>query len=269
MTTQLKYGKKPAVPGAAKLMLHEYVDLSQLPAIPNSYGHSGKVVDWGMLANDQIGDCAIAAPLHAIKLWAAETGRAVNISDKAAVQNYSDITGYNPNPSPEQIGPNGENLTDQGTAVQQMLEYWRTVGLVDDDGNRHKIAAYVGLTLGRNLLTELWAANYLLDGVIIGIDCPAQWQTAFQKGEPWGAVAFPDYEGGHCILGVDKLDGNDLGLVSWGGRASATPAGLVQNVDEAWAVISQERIDASSGVDANGFNWAQLIADLPKLATAA
>lgn len=268
MTTQFKYGKKPAVPGAAKLMLHEYVDLSQLPAIPNSYGHSGKVVDWGMLANDRIGDCAIAAPLHAIKLWAAETGRAVNISDKSAIQNYSDITGYNPNPSPEQIGPNGENLTDQGTAVQQMLEYWRTVGLVDDDGNRHTIAGYVGLRLGQHLLDEMKAADYLLDGLIIGINCPSQYQDLFQSGQPWGAIDNPNYEGGHCILGVGKPDAGHS-MCTWGALVDFLPDGIIQNVDEAWAVISQERLNANTGVDANGFKWAELVADLPLLAYAA
>lgn len=264
MTTRFKYGKKPARPGAARLLFHNYLDTAALPAIPDTYGHQSDVTNWGMLANDAVGDCAIAAPLHAIKLWAAETGHTVNITDKAAIQNYSEITNYDPT----QTQPDGSNLTDQGTDVQQMLEHWRTTGLVDDDGNRHTIAGYVGLQLGSALLDEMKAADYLLDGLIIGINCPSQYQDNFNNLVPWDAVENPNYEGGHCILGVGKPDaGHDI--CTWGGLIDFLPAGITQNVDEVWAVISNERVNASSGVDVNGFRMPQLIADLPLLGQAA
>jgi hypothetical protein len=263
-----KYGKKPARPGAARLMLSDYLDTSALPAPPQTYGHENVVTDWGMLANgpdpsapdiEPVGDCAIAAPLHAIRLWHAETGVPVNITPQSAIANYSAITGYDPS----QTDAQGNNPTDQGTDVQQMLECWRTTGLVDGDGNRHQIAAYVGLSLP-NLLDELWYADYLLDGVIIGINCPAQYQDAFSAGQPWDALPDPNYEGGHCVLMVGKPNA-DHDTITWGGKIPFAPAGITQNVDEAWAVLSQERVN-SGGVDVNGFAYAKLLSNIPLLA---
>ena len=260
MATRFKLGKKPARPEAVKLWFHHYVpDTSALPPVPDTYGHQGAVTDWGMLANDQIGDCGPVAALHALKLWAAETGRSINITDAAAIRNYHLITGYDPT----QTDADGNNPTDQGTDLRELLEYWRTTGLIDDDGNRHTIAGSVGLRLGDHLLDEIKAAVYLYDGLLVGINCPAQYQDLFQHGQPWGAVENPNYEGGHAIVLVGKPDaGHDA--VTWAGLVDFLPEGIMQNVDEAWAVISHDRI-ADSGTDANGFNWSQLTADLPQL----
>src|ERR1700757_5533476 len=102
----LMFGKKPARPGAVKLHFRHYVNTSVLATPPNTFGHDKLVGNqWGMLANDQLGDCAIADALHQHLLWNMEHGVTIPLTDACAIQNYSNVTGYIP----------GDAASDQGT----------------------------------------------------------------------------------------------------------------------------------------------------------
>lgn len=253
----LKLGKKPAR-HTVKLKLKTYLNTSVLPPVPDEFGHESLVSDFGMLGNNEVGDCAIAGPLHAIMLWAAETKRTVNIDTACALKNYSAITGYDPS----KTNPlTGENPSDQGSDIHQVAEYWRTQGLVDANWNRHFIGGYVALT--PRDVEELWQATYIFDGVGIGVELPSEWETAFGAGEPWDAVSNPHRIGGHYILGASKRSGNE-GVVTWGKVQPMTPAGYEQFNDESLAYLSQERLN--QGVDIDGFDWEHLVADLQALA---
>ena len=68
---------------------------------------------WGMLANDQIGDCVIAMMLHSIEDFHLDAGTAVPaFSDQDAIHLYSAITGYNPN------DPSSDQGTNENTAMR-------------------------------------------------------------------------------------------------------------------------------------------------------
>lgn len=243
----LKLGKLPARPGAVKLKFSNYVDTTVLPKPPASFGHERLVNQWGMLGNDQVSDCVIAGGLHEVLLWNKEAGRTVRLDDATAIHNYSDITGYNP------ADPN----TDQGTDMAAAASYRRTTGLVDADGNRHKIGAYVMLQPGN--LTELWYATYLFDGVGIGVAFPSQWMDAFNKGRSWDRVRRPTIEGGHYITAVAKR-ANSAIIISWGRAVPLTAAGYRQFNDETLAYLTEEKL--VNGVDLEGLNIDQLRADL-------
>ncbi len=247
-----KLGKKPARPGAVKLRLANYIDTTALPKPPLSFGHERLVNQWGMLANDQVGDCVIAGGLHEVLMWNKEAGRTVRVDDACAIRNYSAITGYNPD-DPD---------TDQGTDMELAARYRRRTGLVDADGKRHKIGAYVALEPGD--VTQLWYALYLFDAVGIGVEFPSQWMDAFNHHKVWGQVAHPNIEGGHYIAGCARRNGGIV-VVTWGTLVHMTIAGYHQFCDEAIAYLSEEKL--VNGVDSDGFSLSTLRTDLGKVAS--
>lgn len=250
--TTLKLGKTPARPGAAKLRLSNYIDTSVLPSPPTEFGHETLIPTWGMLGNDRYGDCVFAGAGHETMLWNAEAGKSVNVDADAALENYSEVTGFNPD----------DPSTDRGTDMEVAAKYRRKTGFVDADGNRHKIGAYVSLEPGD--LNELWYATYLFDGVGIGVEFCSQWMDAFNNHKPWDAVAHPKIEGGHYIPAIAKRSG-DATIVTWGSGQPMTAAGYQQFNDESLAYLSLEKL--TNGHDINGFDLAALRKDLAALTT--
>lgn len=240
----LKLGKLPARPGAVKFALCNYMNTSTLPEPPADFGFETLVPQWGMLANDQVGDCYIAGAMHEEKLWCAESQTPVQFSDTTAISYYSELTGYNP----------ADPSTDQGTDVAAALKLRRTIGVPDDTGKRHKIGAYVALKPGS--VKELFYAAYYFDGVGIGLKFPQQWMTAFENGTyVWDSVTAPDYQGGHYVSAVAWRNGNPV-IVSWGRLVELTTAGYEQNCDEVYAYLSPDKLE--NGVDRHGFNLTKL-----------
>lgn len=245
-------GKLPARPDAVKLKFANYVDTTKLPPLPAPpFGHQALVKEWGMLANDRLGDCAIAGPFHEIMLWNAEAGKTVNVTDDAVIKMYSAITGYNPK----------DPSSDQGSDVSKVAAYRRKTGLLDADGKRHKIGAYIALTPGD--WTELLYATYLFDGVGIGVNFPSQWMTATQEGKPWDKLTRPNYEGGHYVTSVDAVSETAVQVVTWGQLQVLTKAGYEMANDETLAYASEEKL--TNGVSLEGLDWEALTADLKQL----
>jgi hypothetical protein len=252
--SQLPLGKAPARPGAVKLQFGDYVNTSVLAAPPESFGHDQLVGAWPMLANDQVGDCAIADALHQHQLWNNEHGIAIPLNDTCAIQNYSVVTGYDGTPD-----------TDQGTDVPELIKFRMNTGLIDAANNVHKIGAAVALEPGN--WEQLIYAMYYFDGVTLGVTMCQQWMTAFQKGGDslvvWEAVKTPKAIGGHAITGVAFHD-NLARPISWGSdNIGLTEQGYAQASDETYAFFSAERI--ANGVDINGIDAEKLQADLPLL----
>lgn len=244
---ELKLGKLPARTDAVKLKLATYLDTSVLPKPPASFGHENLVKSWGMLGNDVAGCCVWSGAGHETMLWNAESGKPVNITTTSTLKNYSLVTGYDP--------VTGAN--DNGTDMQKAAAYRQKSGLLDADGIRHKIGAYVALDPGN--LTELWYGLYLFDGIGIGVEFPSQWMDAFNAGKAWGKVSRPKIEGGHYIAGVDKRAGKP-GIVTWGRNIPLTPAGYQQFCDETIAYLSEEKL--TSGKSLEGFDLDTLRRDL-------
>ena len=132
----LKLGKKPARPGAVKLKLAKYLVKPKLPTPPKVFGHEALIgPNWEMLGNDQYGDCVWAGAAHETMLWNKEAARAVTFNNQSVLKDYSAVTGFNPN------DPN----TDQGTDMQVAASYRRKTGVLDANGKRHKVIAYLAL----------------------------------------------------------------------------------------------------------------------------
>jgi len=127
---KLKLGKSAARHDPRTLLMASYVSTG-VPTPPASFDLTTKVSSWGMMENDQIGDCTCAAAGHLLMEWTANAGKKMfTPTNKQIVMAYSAITGYNPT--------TGAN--DNGAVEIDVLNYWRQSGIAG-----HKIGAYVAL----------------------------------------------------------------------------------------------------------------------------
>jgi hypothetical protein len=244
----VKLGKKPFVKDHRDLLYKNYIDKTVLPPFPTSFGHQNLINNWGMLGNDSVGDCVIAGADHETMLWTKEGSTEAIFTAANAISDYSAITGYNPK------DPN----SDQGTDPRTAYLYRQKTGLIDANGNRHKIGAF--LALDQTNLNEVLEAAYLLSAVGIGIQFPASAMNQFNAGLPWTVVSGSPIEGGHYVP-VFGYDGTYLYCLTWGKVQKITKGFFTTYCDEAWAILSQEFLN-KQGVSPEGFNLSQLQADL-------
>ena len=245
-----KLGKLPFKADKRDFMFAKYRAGAPLPPHPAQFGHEQLVTNWGMLGNDQVGDCAIAGPMHMIMLWRAASGRPCTFTTENAIAAYSAISGYNPN------RPN----SDAGCQMRSVLNYWRQTGFKDAAGNVHKIGAYLNIPLGdvNSLIEALW----LFGAVNAGLLVPRSIYAQFQAGQSLAVVKGSPIIGGHCLPFVGQR-ANIVGC-TWGSVIPITAPFRQKYYDEYWAVISEDELNGQ-GVSPEGFNWPQLQADLAAL----
>ncbi len=165
---KLKLGKQTARHDPRTLLLASYVTPA-LPTPPASFDLTTKVSAWGMMDNDQIGDCTCAAAGHLLMEWTANAGKKMfTPTDKQIVAAYSAITGYNPT--------TGAN--DNGAVELDVLNYWRQSGIAG-----HKIGAYVALEPANH--AHVMDSVYIFEGCYIGLRLPKSAQAQVQNHQPW------------------------------------------------------------------------------------
>lgn len=243
----LKLGKKPARQGAVSLLLSNYVDLTKLPTPPAEFGHEKLVTSWGMLGNDQYGDCAWAGAAHETMLWCAAAGKTTMFRTQDVLSDYAACTGFDPkNPD-----------SDQGTDMQRAASYRLKTGIVDAKGVRHKVAAYAAIEPG-NIQLMLRAA-YLFEAIAVGVMMPDSAMDQFNDGHPWIVEPGSKIEGGHYVPIVGRRAGRFL-FSTWGALQPADDSFVRQFNDETIVFFSQEMLNGTKTVE--GFDAAGLLADL-------
>lgn len=249
----MKLGKRPASSDPRDLKFATYLDATVLPTPPAKFGHQDAfpAAGWGMLGNDQYGDCVWAGAAHETMVFDKLGGTSVAFDPHAVLSDYSACTGFNPN------DPN----SDQGTDMRKAAGYRRSTGVIDRAGKRHKIAAYISLTPGG--ITHTLQAAYLFEAVGIGIQFPSTAMDQFNAHKPWDVVAGAKIEGGHYVplLGADATY---LYVVTWGQVQRMTHRFFTKYCDEALVYLTQE--DLRGGKSVEGFDLAQLRSDLSALA---
>ena len=244
-----KLGKRPVNVAARRQMARfgDFFNAAKLPTPPALFGNPGLVSDWGMLANDSVGDCVIAGAMHQVMYWNALMGNGTpRFTDADAIDDYSGATGYVPdNP-----------LTDQGTDMSAFPNYWKNPGLRDAIPNRHVIVdANVSLKVGD--WNELLLAAYLFDGVGIGVNLPQSAEDQFNNGQPWTVVSGSSVIGGHYVFGIGPQSPGNVTIVTWGATVPMTRAWYEEYNDETNAYISLEMLNAK-GLSAEGYDRAGL-----------
>jgi len=245
----MKLGKKPAIKNSVSFRFRDYLSLTQAPLPPKTVNHEKGITNWGMLGNDNYGDCVFAGAGHETIAWNKTAGKVVTITDGNALSDYSAVTGFNPN------NPN----SDQGTDMQAAASYRRKTGIISANG-RHKVAAYLAITPGNR--TELKLACYLFEAVGIGIQFPASAMDQFNAGHAWTVVRGAQIEGGHYIpmLGYNS---RYIYIVTWGKVQKMSWAFFDKYCDEAIVYLSEEMLTGGKSIE--GFDEASLRTDLVAL----
>jgi hypothetical protein len=250
-----KLGRLPKKHNAKTLDFAKYLRASAPPPPPAKLWREYKIPAgaWGMFGNDTIGDCTCAAVAHMIMLTTAHTGTLVTPVEADIIAAYSAITGYDPN----QTQPDGSNPTDNGAAITDVLNYWQTTGIAG-----HKILGWAAID--QTNLTAIKQAIYLFGGIDLGVNLPQSAMDQTQANLAWTPVSGSPIIGGHSIpsFGFGSVGGN---VITWAERQEYTWEWFTQFCDEAYAVITEDWIDQSSGIAPNTLNLAALQEDLNAL----
>jgi hypothetical protein len=249
-----KLGKLPPKEDRRTLKLATYIDRRKLPPPPERRAWSSVMHEpWGSMANDQYGDCTVAACGHLIQAWtAAAQGTPVTLSDEIILDTYARITGFDPR----------DPSTDQGAVVLDVLRYWRSVGIAG-----HKISAFASIDL-RDARTMETAID-LFGGVYVGLALP---KAIDGQDDIWvmpdetvsQADAAPGSLGGHAVAVVDYSP-QGLTCVTWGALQRMSWSWWQCFADECFALISPDFVAGNRAP--NGFALGDLWADLRAVAT--
>jgi len=216
-----KYGKLAARQVFGLKPLSVYAE-GPLPAAPASV--SVPAAAYPIDGNDQFGDCTMAGVAHLDAAWDAEVGVADPVpDDQEVVRTYFELTG-------------GQ---DTGLNEADVLQTWRTQGLFG-----RKIAAYA--PVDPRSIVELHQSVAFYGGCYLGIQCPQSAQQQFASGQPWTYDPSSPIEGGHCIVALGYT-ANALLCATWGGIAEVTYPFLAHFLDEAWAIVPNQFVEAKRG----------------------
>lgn len=237
-------GKLPSRMDARTLKFKKY--FKKMPWVPDTVNQSLKVSSWGVMENDQIGDCTIAGAGHMEMTWTSNAGALYTPPDSDIVTAYSAVSGYIP----------GQPSTDNGAFMIDVLNYWRKTGI-----SGHKIHAYNQVNVASSI--QVRAALYLFGGLYVGVQLPESAMNATESGQCWSDTTDTNIIGGHAF-NIVALDPWTVSCITWGQVQMMTWAWLAKYCDEAYAIISNDWIE-STGIAPPGFNMKQLNNDLLEL----
>lgn len=227
MAFRFKLGRRPARFDSRTLRMERYLTPSA-PAPPEAIYWSKGFPKWGMMLNDDLGDCTIAGLGHATQTWYLNTGVNVNLgrvtpSDAVIKKGYEDFCGYNP------ADPN----TDQGGVMLDVLNSYRQIGLGGD-----KPLAYAAVDVTN--LTHVKQAIALFGGLYGGFNIPQSALDQNDVGQTWTVVPNDGgIAGGHAVWIPDFNPLTPI-CATWGMRQAMTWEFFLKYFDEGYAIFSPD-----------------------------
>lgn len=207
--------------------------------------------DLGMMLNDLLGDCTVAAIGHLIQVWSFNVCGVMQTEPDAIVEKwYEIIDGYVP----------GDPSTDEGGIMQHVMRYWLRKGVPTQSEGLNKALAVVEV----DPQADIDIANAINDcgAVNIGFNVPAYLMP--DNGDPppilWDIDPNADNTiiGGHDVIAPGFNGSMTLNIISWGCRAyRMTRAFRDRFVTEAYAIANPEWINAK-GTTPGGLTLLQL-----------
>jgi hypothetical protein len=247
-----KLGRNPSPYGAVQFKFSEVFNPEALPPAPAVFGHR-LFQNWGMLANDKIGDCVVAGAMHETMIWTREhASRAATFNELNAVSTYSAIGGY----------VIGDASTDNGLDMAMAASYRRNTGITDANGIVHKVDAY--LAIDAKNTDALLQATYLFGAVGLGVYVPSNAGDQFAEEKPWEVERNSSILGGHYVPLVGRNRFGHFLIVTWGRIQACTPGWIQTYCDEAICYLSLEHLDAQ-GLSLEGYDRPRLTAMLDAL----
>ena len=239
-----RLGRRPHNPDRPVLKLGPLLT-GVTPDHPATVDHLSQIPPsrWGMLGNNQYGDCGPADVFHDRMLVSKYLANVDIFPDTAAVLDLYKRSG-NPN-FPQD---------DNGVVMADMLAQVHKVGIISG-GQMVKCVAYAQVDVTD--LDEVHAAIAIFGSLSCGADLDKAQSDQTDAGKPWDYVSDSPEWGGHAFL-IGKYTGDsgsgrpDIGLISWGSPMALTDSFWAHQVQEAWAVIWPEHLTNRSfltGVD--------------------
>lgn len=247
-----RLGKLEAEHRETNLSARRFMARRALAQAPRSVHWGQKVIrvggDFPMYRNDEWGDCTTAAVGHQVAVWTANATKFRTPAEQTIERLYIPETGPD----------------DSGRYLNDVLDYWRKTGLDDLD----EIVGYGAVDVKNK--QEVMAASWIFGGLYIGIGLPvtAQRQTTWHVDVSAPAADREPYSwGGHCVNVTGYATSSGVYLVTWGALMRMTWAFWNEYVDEAFAVVSKDWLDASGRTPglAGAIDVAALQADLSSL----
>jgi hypothetical protein len=226
----MRLGKRPRRHDPRTLMLARYLK-GALPPAPSSVDYTRGITDWGLMLNDQLGCCTIAAAAHAVQTWTANAGnQEITFPDPVILDYYKTWDGYNP----------ADPFTDQGGVELNVLNDWRQQGFAGQT-----LDAYAAIDLGTHDTgngtgensnpqrvsivpnPEVMDAIWLFGGAYIGVELPitAQNQDVWDIDAQDSQDSTPGSWGGHAVY----LVGYDSGTATPGGASAQAGVPVLPN----------------------------------------
>jgi hypothetical protein len=231
---KMKLGKRPPRKDERTLQFANYV--AGLPAPPPACSWFQGVTQWGMMLNDELGDCTCAAYGHGAQVVTLNsTIGEVTPPDVLILNLYERTCGYVP----------GEPNTDQGGVILGVLTYARqhALGRKSHPYPRHKKFPMLAFTeVNFRNKTHVQQAIQYFGVVDIGLQLPLSAQS--QVGNVWTVVGNPIANpssqpgswGGHSVI-VAAYDSTGLTCITWGQLQKMTWEFWLTYVDESYALL--------------------------------
>ncbi len=244
--SNLRLGKLPPKIDPRALKLSRYLNAAALPPPRAATNWSDAVTSpWGMMGNDQLGDCTCAGLGHIVMAVTANARPTIVIpSDTEIIQMYETVGGYQP----------GNPNTDNGATELDALNFMRQSGL-----SGVKVDAFADVDQSK--LDEVKMTVQLFGAAYIGVSIVQNDMDRFEAGLPWDVSANDgDSIGGHA-LPVFDFDPSGGNCVSWGRIQHFSWAWFAARCDEVHAPLFFDWIKAQ-GLSPSGFGLADLQSDL-------
>jgi hypothetical protein len=260
MPANVKLGRLPAVRDDRVPFLSDLAAAATLPAPPDAVNFYAGIGDWGMLGNDQYGDCVEACVGHATLQFTTYADDPKVPTEVEALKLYTEVTGFNA----------ADPSTDNGTVIMgpgSMMTYWSQRGATFG-GQKSIAAAFAQVKLDDTALWLRQAIHYF-GGVMVGINLPENVVAGDTVPYLWDDATGP-IAGGHCIWvdGYETLaDGLCFDLVSWGARYRVTLPFLRATLEEAVVIYDRDSLD-KRGVNPDDFNPTELLAAMAAIKAA-
>lgn len=242
--SKMKCGKLARAPLATGPQ-HLGVLVGGLPATPDIVQWGSEVTQLGVMLNDQINDCVVAAYAHWLQLVSAVTGNQIIPPDSNVEAEYSRLSGFVP----------GNPATDTGMAMATLIGAATAGGVVCG----YPITGVVSLDWKAHDIIR--AACFLFGGVYLGVRLALNDQTAavWTAGDPADPNNAPGSWAGHSVT-ISDCDGRGGVCITWGQRKEFTWDWIDSRGEEAYGLLSP--IWAPKwALSPSGYNWLTLWKD--------
>jgi hypothetical protein len=254
---KFKLGRLPVKSHPKTLMLSKYLSTTLPDPIEKVY-REYKTPDAAkqMFGNDNWGDCTCAGAANKFIHDSCHTGTVLIPTEAEVLALYSAVTGFDPN-----AGPPGNNPTDNGAAMTDVLAYLQSTGMTIG-GQVYKILGWA--QIDSTNLAHRQLGCQLFGGTYVGVNLPASADSQFVEGQQcnWEVVPGSQIEGGHCIFrpGYGSEGDDYVTWANWFVKASAAWSSTY--VEEEYVLITEQWFNQATQETPGGLDLTTLEADL-------